>query len=744
MSAQPMDATLQQQTVFHLTGKRPAAGLATSDGLRPALLARYRDLARLRYDFPLVLVRGEAGTWARSLTAVVDALIRELAPPGPDGEGMRRQLLRIERDIRRLVAAGASGTLATLWEEAVERLGRQPGGARIATLLTQAGSALHVDGEVADCDAALPRRLLTHAWRSTQETKARRARAEIDALIVRLTDILRADFVRSEEGRRPGSLRAALGGGHQGLFDFEAMATLLRHAPAGPRLPEARRRRIEGALAVLRAQRFFGPPEAAPAPRVGEPPYGFAFGRGSDALEAFRGRLPAIVELVKAKSLAALEADGRYVEATHDAFFEAFDREALSPRDLEQFPDYLVCLGGARDDGDTVPLLELLSAGVPVKVLVQVDDILEDAGTADGHFAFGMRSTQLASAAVGLADCFVLQSASSNLYPLRRSVERGMAYPGPALFSVYSGAAPAGNRVPPYLLAAAAMQSRAFPAFSYDPSAGGGLADRFSLEDNPQPDVDWPVAELEFADEELQRVVAPAAFTFLDFVAFDGRHTRHFARAPHGDWNGHMVPVADWLGRAPSPGGDQVPYLLAVDDQDVLQRVIADEMVVEAARRCRETWHRLQELGGIRSSHADRRLERERAAWEAQKAREIEAIRATAAPAALASAPAPAPAPAEATAAVVAVPAAAERPKDEAYIETMRCSTCNECTQINDRMFAYNDEKQAYIKDRTAGTYRQLVEAAESCQLSIIHPGKPLDPNEPGLAELIERAQPFL
>ena len=59
-------------------------------------------------------------------------------------------------------------------------------------------------------------------------------------------------------------------------------------------------------------------------------------------------------------------------------------------------------------------------------------------------------------------------------------------------------------------------------------------------------------------------------------------------------------------------------------------------------------------------------------------------------------------------------------------------------------MFAYNDNKQAFIKDLTAGTYRELVEAAESCQVAIIHPGKPRDPNEPGLAELIERAKPFL
>ena len=59
-------------------------------------------------------------------------------------------------------------------------------------------------------------------------------------------------------------------------------------------------------------------------------------------------------------------------------------------------------------------------------------------------------------------------------------------------------------------------------------------------------------------------------------------------------------------------------------------------------------------------------------------------------------------------------------------------------------MFGYDANKQASIVNPDAGTYRQLVEAAESCQVSIIHPGKPRNPNEPGLEELLARAEPFL
>jgi len=58
-------------------------------------------------------------------------------------------------------------------------------------------------------------------------------------------------------------------------------------------------------------------------------------------------------------------------------------------------------------------------------------------------------------------------------------------------------------------------------------------------------------------------------------------------------------------------------------------------------------------------------------------------------------------------------------------------------------MFAYNENQQAYIKDATAGSFREIVDSAELCPVKIIHPGKPRDADETGLDELIERAKPY-
>ena len=87
------------------------------------------------------------------------------------------------------------------------------------------------------------------------------------------------------------------------------------------------------------------------------------------------------------------------------------------------------------------------------------------------------------STAIGFGTYFVMQSGSSSLLRLRDQILRGLAHAGPALFSIYSGAT--GTGIPPFLAAAAAAESRAFPALSYDPSAGADWAT------NPVTQIRW-------------------------------------------------------------------------------------------------------------------------------------------------------------------------------------------------------------------------------------------------------------
>ena len=737
-----MAATFQEQLVFHMTGKR-GEGLAAVDvgTLRPALLAPYRDLTRLRYDFPLVLAESRtAAEPVHSLSVLVRELLVAIAPRGVEGERLRKHVLRLEQELRAMLAAGAHGMLSDLWREAARRVGR---GADPVTadVLVQAATSLPVDGELADCDARLPARLLRHEYAAAQRRKARAFRSLVDDLMRKLSDIRRAAFAHSQAGQAPAALAAAIGAAHADVFDFAVMSRYVRRGAPKDELPAARRRRIEWALDVLRSQPFYAD-EDAPS---GVEHFDFAFDNCAAAAAAWRVRLPRLTEVVKAIAIAELESDGAYVEADHDAFFERYDEGALTADDLALFPDYLVCIPSAQNDApENAGLIDMLSAGLPVKVLVEQTDLLEEASIGTGHFAFGVRSARLATTAMGLGGMFVLQATSADLYALRERVGRGLACRGPALFSIFVGSPAAAGDLPAYLTAAAARESRAFPAFAYDATGGDNWATRYSLGHNRNPDADWPQDRVEYADEALQRVVEEVAFTYVDFALCDRRYAAHFAAVPRERWSAGLLPVADWLRLPEKSAGDRVPFVWAVDNDDRLWRVIVDARLMQSARRCLLLWHRLQEHAGIHDSHAERLLAKERAAWEAEKAQAAAALAAAGAPAPAAAVAAPAPATAPAAAADVAVEPAAAPPSDEPWIETARCPSCNECQNINDKMFGYNENKQAYIKDLKAGTYRQMVEAAESCQVAIIHPGKPWNPAEPGLPELMERAKPFL
>jgi hypothetical protein len=732
MQAQPHD-----QRVFHLTGKRRGDGLVAVDGLdlRPALLAPYRDLSALRYDFPIVLVeQRDAPEVVRSLSTLVDAVLKDVAPRGIEGERLRRHALQLECEIRRALDAGTAGTLAELWNIAAAKLGAREG-ETLEQVLAHAGGALQAEGELVGCTSDMPARLITHLWRSAQRAKARRFHADLGRLVLKLSDILRAAVIHSQAGRQPESLRDSLGGPHQDAFDFEVLSRIVGKGLPCDELPAARHDRLVRALDVLESQRFFAPPDDDAPARPGTF-FDFVFDNCAAAAQAFRERLADVAQVVKAMAIAELEAQGRYVEAEHDVFFDAFDAHSLSADDLTRFPDYLVCIPPERNGApENANLIEMLSSGVPVKVLVQTSELLDEASIGTGRFAFGVRDARLATTAMGLGGMFVLQSPSADLYALRARIRRGLGCRGPALFSVYPGSASPAGRLPPYLSAAAAMQSRAFPAFSYDAEAGNDWASRFSLENNPQRDDDWPVETLDYCDTALQRASERCAFTFADFVLCDARYAAHFALAPREHWSDAMLPAAQWLALDESEAAQRVPYLLAVDGSDALYRLIVDARVMQATRRCLLLWRRLQEHGGVHDSHAERLLAREKAAWEAEHQAQAPASVAAQSAADVAAPVAPAQGEPE--------PAAPAHSRDEAWIETARCPSCNECQLINDRMFAYDERKQAYIKDLSAGTYRQLVEAAESCQVAIIHPGKPRDPNEPGLEELLVRAESF-
>ncbi|MCK4710336.1 MAG: ferredoxin, partial [Gammaproteobacteria bacterium] len=77
------------------------------------------------------------------------------------------------------------------------------------------------------------------------------------------------------------------------------------------------------------------------------------------------------------------------------------------------------------------------------------------------------------------------------------------------------------------------------------------------------------------------------------------------------------------------------------------------------------------------------------------------------------------------------------------WIETPECDGCEECVKINPKIFVFNADDQAEVLNPKAGSYKDIVRAAEKCTVSCIHPGTPWNDSEKDLDKLVQRAQAF-
>ena len=565
-----MQAELQAHLAFHLTGQTQAGQLDTIDGLLPAQFANYRELGKLRYDFPLVLLGNATDDgFVLSLSGLIDGILHDVAQ-GADGERLRQHAFRLEREIRALVAEGTSGTLSALWEAAAGRLAGH-NDELLQDSLRRLRAALKLDGDVVDCDKSMPFRLLQHGWKVLREHKARKIGKTIDELIIKLSDILAAEFVNSDEGLSPEQLKEGIGSSQRDAFDFSAMSRLLLECSPRTPLPETRRRRIQGLLSVLKAQRFFPASKQRDRSSRSGSPHDFVFDGSAEAVQAYRARLPEMTELAKALAVAELEVEGRYHAATHDPLFARYGANGLDAEDLELFPDYLIRVrpdkivraeGGRARPAGKGPGAERRPPG---------------AGDARRRASWRWRREPSSSPPwpSGWAASFRPAIERISARRLARAGDRaGSLFAGPAIFNIFSGANAEAGALPAYLSGGGGRQVAGhFPAFVYNPSAGADLAARFQLHAN-QPDLDWPV-QRELAYEERSAPAhprEPSPFTLVDFVACDPRCAKHFARfrAQSGTPVCRRCPNSS--SREPKDLADKVPCLLMVDRDNACKR----------------------------------------------------------------------------------------------------------------------------------------------------------------------------
>jgi pyruvate-ferredoxin/flavodoxin oxidoreductase len=446
-------------------------------------------------------------------------------------------------------------------------------------------------------------------------------------------------------------------------------------------------------------------------------------------------------------------------------------------------------------------LSRLLASGKPLRVIVLDTQVYSNTGgqactagfsgqvsdmAAYGAAQHGKEEMRKELSLIAMAHrtSFVLQSSQASHSHLLSGVLRGLTSRRPVIFNIYTPCQTEHGIADEASARAArlALESRAIPFLIYDPDAGPSLAERIDLQGNPALAERWPTYELSYRDEAGAEQKMELPVTIADWAASEARFARHFTKLERASWSDDMVPFHEYLELSEDQRVDRVPFVYALGSERRLDRLVVSEEIVELAEERQRLWSDLKEMAGIdvsprlRSDVGDdlrreyeKREETLRAEYEEKLAQqgaeqaqavvsrivtglfsEVATTTAQSSPVAeaapLAQAALAAPQPVEAQAAVAPL----ETPEAEItafarepYIDSPLCTTCNECTNLNPNMFVYNENKQAVIKDPRAGSFQELVRAAELCSSRLIHPGDPLDPDEKGLAEWIERAKPF-
>jgi ferredoxin len=629
-------------------------------------------------------------------------------------------------------------------------------------------------------------------------------RIEVADTVSRASELVRLERSREAEQGGGAGWKDELGGEADGLIDPTRLAAIAGPRRGSVRRSAERLQTLSESLELLEA--YLAGDEGPEAAIVLLPDAPLPHGWTEDqtellvvhnedpcacAMELFDRETAAWSEVLRARKHVDLELSGRFDPRRHSAWLEGAP-PALTPEAQSLLPPVAAVENPGHLGRDRLASLShVLRGRRPVHVIVTLDPY-DDPGarTEDTPSAHNSR-LELAYLAIGHRRAAAHQGVLSQPLDLVRAFDRLADRPEPALHLIATSTPDATPG--PWLHLGAAVEGRAHPLFTYDPIAGESWARRLELGNNPQPEADWPIYPE--ADDET--------FTFADFALLDPRARTEFRQISEGLEAADFVPLVKHLTQHEGTE-TEIPYIRAIDESGTPTRLAVSAHLVRASKDRLDFWRTLQELAGIGNEHVRRAIDSTReemtTAWEEER-RQLEELQAAAVAEASESAgnialegvarflldldpgsldgigqsltsgaqvagvstpssdgstnsAAPVAAPgsddnAGATIAEAAEvetappPSAGDDDEMEPYVDTVLCTSCDDCVRMNPRLFVYDSNKQVEIIDPTAGTYKHLVEAAEKCPAKCIHPGTPLDPNEPGLDGLRQRAAAF-
>jgi len=190
---------------------------------------------------------------------------------------------------------------------------------------------------------------------------------------------------------------------------------------------------------------------------------------------------------------------------------------------------------GAMYDIGFQSLSRMVAAGADIKVLVLDTGVYSNTGGQASTASFGGQVTKLSAFGAELrgrserrkelgrilvahGEAYVAQTTPAHVNHFYRAIMEANAYPGPAVIIAYTPCQPEHGIGDEAAMRQAklAVDSRAFPLFTYDPRRGESIAQRLSLTGNPATRDDW-------AKNPDGSVV-----DFLAFARTEGRFAPHF------------------------------------------------------------------------------------------------------------------------------------------------------------------------------------------------------------------------
>jgi len=190
---------------------------------------------------------------------------------------------------------------------------------------------------------------------------------------------------------------------------------------------------------------------------------------------------------------------------------------------------------GAMYDIGFQALSRMVASGADVKVLVLDTQVYSNTGGQASTASFGGQVTKLSAFGPALhgrpearkelgrilmahGNAYVAQTTPAHLNHFYRTVMEANEFPGPAVVITYAACMPEHGIADDAATRQAklAVESRAFPLFTYDPRRGPTIAERLSLQGNPALRADWATGP------------DGAPVDFLAFARSEGRFAPHF------------------------------------------------------------------------------------------------------------------------------------------------------------------------------------------------------------------------